>query len=227
MNIKYHQGGGDSLRRYKSKPSVNRFQNRSYITVCLLFAAMIFGAVLINRSLKPISSELAKSYGSSAVLDVINSTVSEYFNDGNVGYSDLVRLRYNSSGMVTSVEYNSKEINRIKIECLGLLNKNLSKLRTSKIKVPAGSLFNDLSLSGRGPMINIKLSESAVPDIEVLSTFESVGVNQSRHEIRMRVSAIVNVYLPPKSVEFTVTQDYVLAQTVIVGDVPSGYAQIE
>ena len=71
------------------------------------------------------------------------------------------------------------------------------------------------------------MSESAVPDIELLSTFESLGFNQSRHEILLRITADVTVYLPPRSSAFSVTQDYVIAQTVIIGDIPSGYAFVE
>lgn len=227
MNIEYHQGGGDSLRRYKQRFRIKREQNRRFFILCAVLACLIFIAGMANRSLKPMSMELAKSYGSSAVIEVINDSVAEYFDVENVGYSDLVRLKYNSSGFVTSVEYDSAAINRMKINCLALLSKNLSKLRASKVKVPVGSLFDDLALSGRGPEINIRIGESAVPDIEVISTFESVGLNQSRHEIRMRISAQVKVYLPPRSAEFSVSQDYVLAQTIIVGDVPSGYAFVE
>lgn len=227
MNIEYHQGGGDSLRRYQSRFDLKRRGDRRFLAICIVLAVTIFAQVLANRKLKPITFELAKSYGSSAVLEIINDSVSEFFDGDDIGYSDLVRLKYNSSGFVTSIEYDSAEINRLKIGCLGVLNKNLSKLRSSKVPIPLGSLFGDVSLSGRGPRIKFRVSESAVPDVEVMSTFESVGMNQSRHEIRIRVTALVTVFMPPSSSDFTVTQDYVLAQTVIVGDVPAGYSFIE
>ena len=227
MNIKYHQGGGDRLRRHRSaKTGINR-RNRRFFAICGIAVLCIALVYALNQRIKPVSLRLAESYGSSAVLDVINGTVSDFFKDRDIGYSDLVRLGYNSEGAVTSVEYNSAEMTRMKIDCLSELNKNLGKLRSAKIRVPVGSLFDDVSLSARGPAIYLRISESAVPDIEILSSFESVGINQSRHEIALRVSARVSVYLPPKMSEFTVTQDYVLAQTVIVGDVPSGCAFVD
>lgn len=215
------------MRRYSKKSGVFLKNNRIFAIVCILLLVVTFFAWLTNLRLRPITFSLAKSYGSRAVLDVINSSVDEYFNDEKIGYSDLVRLNYNSSGFVTSIEYDSLELNRMKTGCLELLNKNLSKARYLKVKIPIGSLFNDLSLSGRGPAITVRISESAVPKIDILSNFEAVGVNQSRHEIRIRVSAAVDVYLPPKNAQFTVTQDYVLAQTVIVGDVPTDHLILE
>lgn len=215
------------MRRYRRKRRIFPKNNRVFVLICILLLVTSFFAGLANLRLRPITFSLAQSYGSRAVLDIINNSVDKYFNDEKIGYSDLVRLSYNSSGFVTSIEYDSLELNRMKTGCLELLNKNLSKIRYLKVKVPIGSLFNDLSLSGRGPAITVRISESAVPKIDILSTFEAVGVNQSRHEIRIRVSAEVDVYLPPKNAQFTVTQDYVLAQTVIVGDVPTDHLILE
>ena len=227
MNIKYHQGGGDVLRRYKRSFGRNVPKDRRFFAICGLLLILLLIANFANRRLKPIGFELAKAYGSDAVVKIINDSVSEFFENDDVGYSDIVRLRYNTSGVVTSIEYNSAEINRLKLECAEELSKNLGKLKTSKIRVPVGSLFGDVALSGRGPGINVKLSTKAVPSVELMSTLESAGVNQSRHEIIMRVTAQVSVYLPPETAEFTVTQDFVLAQTVIVGEVPQGNLFIE
>lgn len=215
------------MRRYRRKSHIFQKNNRIFALACAFLLITSVFAVLTNLRLRPITFQLAKSYGSRAVLDVINSSVNEYFNDEKIGYSDLVRLSYNSNGFVTSIEYDSLELNRMKTGCVELLNKNLSKIRATKVKIPIGSLFNDLSLSGRGPAITVKITASAVPTVEIISAFESVGVNQSRHEIRIRVSADVDVYLPPKNAQFTVTQDYVLAQTVIVGDVPTNNLVVE
>lgn len=215
------------MRRHKSNTAKKPLKNRRFFILCAVVALLTVISALANSRVSPIVMELAESYGSSAVLEIMNDSVSDFFDSGDFGYSDLVRLRYNRNGFVTSVEYNSAEINKMKSRCIDVLNKNLSKLRSAKIKIPVGSLFNDLTLSGRGPSVTLRVSESAVPVIEVLSTFDSVGVNQSRHEIRMRVTAQVSAFIPPRTCEFSVTQDYVLAQTLIVGEVPSGCAFVE
>ncbi len=215
------------MRRYKTSFGGVRGGNRRFFIICAILSVCAIIAFAMNRSLKPIAFKLAESYGAEAAAGIITQTVSDYFDSANIGYSDLVRLSYNSSGFVSSVEYNGAAINKMKSECLSLLRGNLKKLKAAKIKIPLGSLFNDLSLSGRGPSLNIRVSASAVPDIEILSAFDSAGVNQSKHEIRMCVSAKISVFIPPKSEEFTVKQDYVLAQTVVVGDVPDGCAIVE
>lgn len=215
------------MRKYRSNAKNYSLKNARFFALCAMICAALIFCSSLNKKVGPIVFDLAKNYGSSAVLDVINDAVSSYFDSEDIGYSDLVRLSYNSAGFVTSAEFDSQKINEMKTDCLKVLSKSLSRLKTAKLKVPVGSLFGDVSLSGRGPSIKLRVSGSAVPDIEILSVFDSIGMNQSRHEIIMRVSAKVSLYLPPKSDEFTVTQDYVLAQTLIVGEVPSGCAFIE
>ena len=83
------------------------------------------------------------------------------------------------------------------------LGQNLEKLKSSKIKIPLGSLTGDLNLSGRGP-----------------------GISTVKNEIIVTVTVDSEIYLPPDRAEFRCTQDFVIAQTIIVGDIPSGYADI-
>ncbi len=218
------------MRRYRDggvKTGAGVFKDRRFAAVCAALIILILIAGAVNKSLKPIGFRLAKAYGSDAVISEVNDCVSDYFEEADVGYSDLVKLRYGPSGMVTAMEYNAGEINRIKLGCLEKISKRLEKFHAAKIKVPVGSLFGDVSLSGFGPGVTVRISAKAVPNVELISRVESAGVNQSRHEIIMRVTAEVSIYLPPQTDSFTVVQDYVLAQTVIAGDVPQGNILIE
>ena len=213
--------------RGKNILTKNALGDRRFIFICAVLIIAVLIAVITNKRLRPIGFDLAKAYGADAVISSINGSVSEFFDEEGVGYSDLVRLRFSPSGAVTAIEYNAEAINRIKIKCGERISKDLSKLRAAKVRVPLGSLFGDLSLSGRGPGITVKLSAKAVPDVELISKLDSAGVNQTRHEILMRVTADVSIYLPPRTENFSVSQDYVLAQTVIAGDVPQGNIMIE
>ncbi len=215
------------MRRKAAARTEKALSDRRFILISLILAILILTLSFIGRRLSPVSFDLAKAYASEAVINAVNDSVSEYFSKNSPGYSDLVRLRFGSSGMVSAIEYDSPGINRIKTECTEILSKKLSKLKTVKIKLPAGSLFGDMSLSGKGPEVGVKLAIKAFCEVELRSELNSAGVNQSRHEIIMRVNVTVSMVLPPKTESFTVTQDYVLAQTVIAGDVPSGNLLID
>lgn len=215
------------MRRKESSFGEKALKDRRFIVISAVLVILILLTFLINRSIKPISFELAKAYASESVLEIINESVRDYFDGEKVEYSDLVRLRFAPSGMVTAIEYDSAAINRVKIGCSERLAERLKKFKTAKIKVPAGSLFGDMSLSGEGPSVTVKVAVKAVPSVELMSSLDGAGVNQSRHEIIMRVTADVSMIIPPRTESYSVIQDFVLAQTVIAGEVPQGSIVIE
>lgn len=210
------------MRRYAKKSRANR----EFFLLCLVFSVLIAVTLIINFSLRPVISDMACQFGRQNVSLVINDTIFEVLESDNFDYSSFVKLKYNSMGFVTSVEYDYKTINKLKLNCEQLLLDNLAKLGNTKVKIPLGSLFGDLNTSGRGPSIKLKISQASVPEINIISTFESIGINQSRHEIRLVISTSAQLYLPPQKSEFSLTQEYVLAQTIIVGDIPQGYVTL-
>ncbi len=217
------------MRRYtnnkKSRLSISNLRASNFCILALV-TLLVAASAMINRSLKPVVLSMAKQKGTLEVSKVVNEAVTQVFEDDSIGYSDLVSLKYNDSGFVTSAEYNANGINRLKLEISERLIKGLEKLRASKIRVPLGSTSGDVNLSGKGPGIRIRIVSDAVPDIQLISSFESVGINTVKHDVILRVKVDSKVYLPPAEDDFCFTQDFVIAQTIIVGNIPEGYASI-
>ncbi|MCD7803707.1 MAG: hypothetical protein LUG23_06595 [Oscillospiraceae bacterium] len=198
--------------------------NTGMAVMLILIAVVVL--LFINAALKPVIMNMAESYGKMSVAKAVDEAVIELFENEDIGYSDIVKLTFSDSGFVTAVEYNSAEINRIKLSLSNSLVSGLEKLRASKIKVPIGSLTGNAYLSGRGLSLRLRIMQSSVPVIEVISSFESEGINTVLHRIIIRITVETEAYLPPRRASFTLTQDFVIAQTIIVGDIPSGYADI-
>lgn len=198
--------------------------NTGMAVMLILIAVVVL--LFINAALKPVIMNMAESYGKMSVAKAVDEAVIELFENEDIGYSDIVKLTFSDSGFVTAVEYNLAEINRIKLSLSNSLVSGLEKLRASKIKVPIGSLTGNAYLSGRGLSLRLRIMQSSVPVIEVISSFESEGINTVLHRIIIRITVETEAYLPPRRASFTLTQDFVIAQTIIVGDIPSGYADI-
>lgn len=226
--------GGDILRRYRNNNlkavGLLKFIKRAswgrYLLVAALIVSAVIAAAAVNSSLKPIIMKMAGQYGTAAVSNAVNTAVNDVFESESIGYSDIVKLNYSNQGFVTSVEYDTGSVNKIRRLVSETVSRRLAKLKASKIKVPIGSLSNDVSLSGKGPSLKLRIIQSSVPEIGIISEFESVGINTVKHDIILRVRVNSELYLPPRSEEFSFTQDYVIAQTIIVGNIPSGYADV-
>ncbi len=211
------------MRRYRNRTR----DNRQFFAICALICVLIFLSITVNLSLRPVISELAIQVGRQNISSIINSSVYQALGENEYNYDSFVSLKYNDDGYVTSVEYDYSAVNKLKIKCNEILLDKLKNLGNTKVKIPFGSLLGDLNASGRGPNIRIKIAQASVPEINLISTFESVGINQTKHEIRLVICAYGQIYLPPEKSEFSFTQEFVLAQTIIVGNIPSGYVDLK
>lgn len=208
------------MRRYERV----KLHNRSFFVICALIALLLAVNIIINVSLRPIIFDIASQYASVEIYELINYAVSDVMDKADVDYSEFVSLTHNDSGFVTSCEYDYSLINKIKLDCSKTLLEELEDLSSSKLKIPLGNAFGDINAQGKGAKIRVKLQCKTVPTIEIISLFESCGINQTKHEIRLKITVDAKIYLPPGADGFTCTQEYVLAQTIIIGDIPSGYA---
>ena len=62
-------------------------------------------------------------------------------------------------------------------------------------------------------------------DAAFVSDFQQAGINQTLHQLTMEVSVDVAVLVLGDTSGFTVTSEVVVAETVIVGDVPDTFLQ--
>ena len=78
-------------------------------------------------------------------------------------------------------------------------------------------------LSGRGPNIPIKISTIGNVETELVSQFSHAGINQTLHRIYLDVNCKVTILTPFDTIEENITNQVLIAEAVIVGEVPSTY----
>ena len=87
------------------------------------------------------------------------------------------------------------------------------------------SLFFPEILSGRGPAIPVRILSIRNSDATFVSHFSQAGINQTLHRMNMEVSIDIAVLVLGETNGFTMTSEVVVAETVIVGDVPQTFLQ--
>ena len=112
-----------------------------------------------------------------------------------------------------------------KVHILNIINDEILALDTSDIGIPLGSLILPEFFSGKGPAIPVHILSIRNSDAAFESKFSQAGINQTLHQLTMLVSVDVSVLVMGQTAGFTVTTEVVVAETVIVGDVPSTYLQ--
>ena len=90
---------------------------------------------------------------------------------------------------------------------------------------PLGSLILPQFFSGKGPHIPVHILSIRNSDASFASNFSQAGINQTLHQLTMVVSIDVAMLVLGKTSGFTVTSEVVVAETVIVGEVPQTFLQ--
>ena len=95
----------------------------------------------------------------------------------------------------------------------------------TELGIPIGSFVLPELLSGRGPGIPVRILTIRNSDASFQSYFSAAGINQTIHQLIMSVSVDVSILVLGETQDFVVTSEVVVAETIIVGQVPDTLLQ--
>ena len=168
---------------------------------------------------------LAQTQVTNSTSDLINDAIDRQIEAGTVLYDRIVYFEKDLQGRITALKTNMSEVNRLKTSTLNLINDEILALDTSNIGIPLGNLFVAEIFSGRGPIIPVEIISIRNSDAYFTSKFTQAGINQTLHQLSMSVLVDVAVLVLGETASFTVTSEVVVAETIIVGDVPDTFFQ--
>ena len=169
--------------------------------------------------------DLAETQVKNTTSDLTNDAIAKQIAEGIIQYDRIVYFEKDLDGRITALKTNMSEVNRLKTDILNLINDEILALDTSDIGIPLGSLFLPELFSGKGPSIPVHILSIRNSDAAFSSRFSQAGINQTLHQLIMIVSVDVAVLVLGQTSSFSVTSEVVVAETVIVGDVPSTFLQ--
>ena len=168
---------------------------------------------------------LAETQVKNTTSDLINDAIDAQIDIGNIQYDRIIYFEKDLNGKITALKTNMSEVNRLKTDILNLINDEILSLDTSDLGIPLGSLFLPEFLAGRGPEIPVHILSIRNSDGSFESYFTEAGINQTLQQLRMNVCVDVAILVLGRSETFTVTSQVVVAETIIVGQVPDTFLQ--
>lgn len=193
------------------------------VVILLLLAAVLLG--LFRYQYRDTIRALAQTQVINSTSDLINDAIDRQIESGNIQYDRIVYFEKDLNGRITALKTNMSEVNRLKTDILNLINDEILSLDTSDLGIPLGSLFLPEFLSGRGPEIPAHILSIRNSDGSFESYFTEAGINQTLQQLRMNVCVDVAILVLGRSETFTVTSQVVVAETIIVGQVPDTFLQ--
>ncbi len=207
--------------RYKRKRVPKKA--KILIIVGAVLAAVIVAVVFFQKNVTKILYRLSEASVQSMTVISVNEAVSETLE--RIDYDSLVTVTHGSDGAVTEISANAQKVNLLARTTATLSMANLSARSENGIKVPVGAFTGIEFLAGFGPKVTFKIISVSRVSCEFESAFSSAGVNQTRHSVYMDVEATVTVVMPSGSKEISSVTEVLVAESVIVGEVPDVFLQ--
>lgn len=193
--------------------------------LCLLIAIFVLLFALFRIRYRDVIRTLAETQVRNSTSDLINKAIDRQIETGNIQYERIVYFEKDLDGRITALKTNMSEVNRLKTDILSIINDEILALDTSDIGIPLGSLILPEFLSGRGPTIPVRILSIRNSDAAFQSNFTEAGINQTLQQLTMDVSVDVAILVLGGTDIFTVTSQVVVAETIIVGQVPDTFLQ--
>ena len=195
--------------------------------VCILLALFLLALLLfihfqrnVTRVLIAISEATMRASTTIAVNDAVYYTLSD-----EIRYEDLVTITRDNEGEIVAVAANSLKINKIARDTASISQSNLKNLSLNGIPIPLGALTGIEAFAGLGPSIHFRIIPVSSVSCDYSSTFDSVGINQTKHSIYLNVIADISIVMPSRTENFAVTTEILIGESVLVGRVPDAYLQ--
>lgn len=203
-----------------------RSRVKTVVVVAILVMMVFSPFYILEHNLKPTIIAVAKAHADqvavTAIQDAVNDKVAK-----SVEYKDLIFIRTDNRGRIVLMQANTVKINSLAAETTLEIQKTLAKLQGEVMYIPLGQVLNSQLLAAYGPKIKVTLVPLGTVSVKVINDFQQAGINQTRHRLYLNVSAKVRIVIPLVSDEITVTSQVPIAETVIVGEVPQTYLNLD
>jgi sporulation protein YunB len=167
--------------------------------------------------------EICEYKGRQTANDLVSGAI-----DGAIAESDgsYLNIEYGSDGKITSISADTRKINSLENDLKSKINAALANVDNNEMSVPIGTLSGITYFSGRGAELKIKLHQVGAVDAHIVSEFSSAGINQTKHSLKIVVTTELSAILPGHSTDIKMNDEYLLGETIIVGEIPSGIIDV-
>jgi len=190
-----------------------------------VFAALVIlvgGFILFESDLRPTIKTIAEAEARWVATDAVNRAIRDKI--ANVDYNQLIMVQKDNQGQIVLMQPNIVRINQLASDITLSIQSALQGLVNEQFSIPVGQVLGSQLLANYGPRVKVSIYPIGTVRTSVFDKFEAAGINQTRHRIYLDIETQVQVVVPLVSSDVTVSTQVPITDTVIVGPVPTFYA---
>ena len=179
----------------------------------------------VREYVEPNLDEISRLKAKGVVTEIVGKTVRHVFSDNTDAEMYFV-IKKDEKGRIHLIQANTVLMNQ-KISALTVaLQEKYKSMQPEEIEIPAGTVFGSPILSQAEKGVKIRVMPLSVSSCDFETAFESQGINQTKHQIYIKIITEVRVLQPFSRENFKVTTRVLLSELVIMGEVPENYVSV-
>ena len=202
----------------------NKKLRKIYFTALILIITITTGYSVL-KSIDPIFEGIWISKAKGNATDITNRKSSEVL--GRYNYQETVKLIKSDDGKNSILKTDIVMLNKIVSDIAIEIQNELTQIKNQNIEIPIGALTGNKYLAGSGPKMKIKIISAGDIATQIKTEFESAGINQTIYRIYLEIECNVSILTSYKTIDKTINNQVLLVETVVVGEVPQTYLQLE
>lgn len=200
-----------------------RFHWKRWAVLAAALGLLVLTAAVLRPQFLAYAEDMVQQTASYALYDAMTDSIYQSRSE----YAGLVVLERDSESGVTALRTDGILANRLKAETARAVYDALEQLEQTTLSVPLGNLILPGLFAGRGPSVSVGIAGLGYADAEFLSAFSDAGINQTRHQVILEVTAQVRLLSPFGARTVEVQNRLAVSDTVIVGNIPEQYTYID
>lgn len=201
-------------------------KRRKKIIEIIFILIIAFSVVkLVLDAVLPIFNTLCENRAKSIATIVSNEQATIVMTEHS--YDELFTIEKDNNGNIVMIKANVVPINEIISDVANKIQEQIDQRGRENVEIALGSFTGFKLLAGRGPGIKIRISSIGNVETDLRSEFTAQGINQTLHRVYLQVKCRVSILTPFNDIEQEITNQVLLIENVIVGNIPSTYYNLE
>lgn len=211
-------------------PSIKTIKsnNRKISKIYFIVLTLIISTITVYTILKltdPIFEGLCVEKARRIATDLTNRKSSEVLAKYN--YQDTVKIIKSEDEKNSVLKTDIVTLNQIISEIAIEIQNELDDLGRQNVEIPMGALTGSQYLAGSGPKIKIRIISAGNIITDIRTEFKATGINQTLYRIYLNLECNISILTSYKTIKEKVENQVLLVETVLVGEVPETYLQLE
>lgn len=204
-------------------PKGNRFRGKTkkIMPIVIILIISFMTVWIVSNAINPIFERICEDEAKAIATRVTNIETTNVMNQYN--YDTFFTIEKDKDGNIQMINANVLKINYVTSDIAVKIQDSLNNSKNNEIDISMGSLTGVKLLSGLGPKVSIKISSVGNVETDLRSEFVAQGVNQTIHRVYLDIKTNVSILTVFSTMQRSITNQFLIAENVILGDIPSNY----